>query len=455
MSASTVSSLTRAQLKNQSTFQRSVSRVSSEKEPLRVMGWNQQVKTSAYNIIQRSMVTAINEHAATYTTPAGFDVIAGSYIRSAPPRVAVAEPYRSDTQICWSRNWLHNILVTANCQMGGIFQTLDSHKLDQYIGWYRTEGEKVHDNRDMGNIPALLDWNDTLPGNAPCFAHQWWFYGRELFDSFPLFLFATPLTHEYQYNLSIWSLLRMRIRDPLTGKWVCVSAADNEARLELGPREFPMPQMVGLFQNLDEPAKEFIRNFGHEAPYVPDKHVVYYQALEGQVPPTAPVSMDEKHNRTSINLRCDTGGLALFWNLENNTARDLGSRSNYSTDPDDATAGYGPMLKYVLGERDSGDNLSASEIAARYHFPGRPSTAGYYVIPFDWEPTRCQVGNPELTNSALRVVVGNNDIYRGDRPPIAGCWFNLLANILALKEYTIVKSGQNYTIEFREEKREH
>jgi hypothetical protein len=306
-----------------------------------------------------------------------FDFLMYTYLRAKLPALRVKEKWKGRVQICWC----HNVGINLVKEAWLMFDTkraqwIDSVWFDIYSQWYMKPGFREHHNTNVGNLPFLEEWGNSLPGYTVN-VQQPWYYCRDPLRAIPiLFCSMIKITHQYRFRNKIGELLRMRYIPQDGRDWVQTKPKLNLIDGVGATEEIETPQLWGRYAYLNDKEREFQRecNSGQTF-YIEDVIDADFHD---------PVIFGRT---ATANLDCKTPCTGIFFMAESRRTREINNHSNYTTDPYDLHKGWNPVGKVNLNyggqarlkDMDS-DHFSFSE--PWKHFVSPPSEVGYHAYSF-------------------------------------------------------------------------
>lgn len=174
------------------------------------------------------------------------------------PEISVKEEFKNTAQICWCYYPGINIRekATFNCGEKKIPQSIDKHCAD--FDWQFFKSEKSeHNNRYCGHLPIYTEWETYLP-KAKLIVPQEWFFCREF--PFPIFLVKEKMYFSYRIKKNITDLLRVRIRNKTTGKWVQKKVTPEILKvLDVKDSTLDPPIMIAEYSKITKVEEDSIR----------------------------------------------------------------------------------------------------------------------------------------------------------------------------------------------------
>ena len=277
-------------------------------------------------------------HQVIYSINHKFDYLMWNYLQFEVPAVKVPEKFRGKVQICWTPNLFHNMIKEAHFREDSeSIQRIDQVWLDVHAqNFIKGDFRKMYMAK-AGNIRALTEWNDVLPRMSLKLPQSQWMYGKRRQIAFPLFLCReSSIDHQYLFNLSASSLLRVRARENSEDPWQYI---DFQPKFVTGLKadgRLPTPEMFARYAMITDIEKQWIKDHGSKE--------IYYDDV---------VSIDEDTEYRygdNPNLVLDTTYpcKAAFFHAENQRARGSRYMSNYTTDSEDHMEGWNPIVSAGL-----------------------------------------------------------------------------------------------------------
>lgn len=307
-----------------------------------------------------------------------FHYLLNTVMRQETRRIRVKDAYKDKIQICWPHNMGTASIVEAQFRVGEeIWQSWDRVWADIKSQFYMKPGFRDHYNMCIGNYPALESWTDSLVPRVLNVPQPWFYASKEVFRSFPIYLFeGQEITHRYTMLNRISEVLRMR---KLTSRNGWVEIPCNISYLEgEGIKEdlLPEPQLLGDYAYISDYELELMRSC--KVPeFILIDEIVKYDAPN-------PNGYGAKE---VINLPCMLPCRAIFWVAENLKATKKRNFSNYTTDTNNLYDGWSPISKISLkfGEIPRIEDMPYDQfcqVEPMHYFSSAPTEAGYFGYSF-------------------------------------------------------------------------
>lgn len=354
-------------------FQEELHRPSSEEEEIVSDFFQEFRKTSWYTHMPVPLEAEGSGNNYKFNVNPTWDYLLYTYLRVRLPALRISEKVRGRVQICWTHNVGVNFVREAHLMFDTKrAQRIDSVWFDIYSQWFMKPGFREHHNVDVGNVPFLEDWGESLPSYM-LNVQQPWYYCRDTLLAIPiLFCSLTKVYHQYEFRNRVGELLRMRLKDR-EGEWRQIKP--NLAYLEgvNATQTIGEPQLWGRYAYLNEDERRWQKTCKT------DKTIYIDDVLDIDVKDSVGFG-----RTVTAELDCKTPCKAIFWMAEHGLSREINNHSNYTTDLYDMNRGWDPTGKINLTyggqprlkDMDS-DHFSRSE--PWHHFVSPPSEMGYHA----------------------------------------------------------------------------
>ncbi len=317
-----------------------------------------------------------------YMASSKMDYLLYTYLVASLPNVRVVKDMIGKVEICWCKNTFHNIIINGNLSYDkkGAGQLPESW-LDSHAQFFMKCGAgKANGYYFMnGNTPFLQNWARELPA-YPIACPQPWYYAESHHLAIPLFLCSmSTVTHRYRFRRRICDLLRMRVRQEAddNSPWIYIKCNPQFLqKIELDTLLEP-PVMWGRYSKITDEEREWHITWTHR--------VLATNVLVFQTDNPKPSG-----ERVTLPIHTNTPVRALYWVGENQLAREIGNRSNYTTDAYDSNNGWAPITrvahryqKKIVLEQTA---LQSGFIEPWYHGNSLPRTLGYHMYAKSYQP---------------------------------------------------------------------
>ena len=336
-------------------------------------------KTSRSSHIPCPLIRTSESNLNVYTATTKFDYLLHTYLATTLPSVRVKEDRKDRVQICWTRNPFHNIIRHAALKFDGdTGSEIPGGWLDIHSQFFMKSGARFaqHYNYMIGNASCLVKWTSYLP-SFPISSPQPWYYSESISNAVPLFLCSMGgVSHVYDFRLNLKDLLRMRCRLK-DGQWHNIQF--NQSHIITDTLRVPTPVMIGRYTKISPPEIEWHKEKSHT-----------HEIIATTVTHFGTNNPSAAGEDVSIKIHTSTPVRALFFIAECQLARELNNRSNYTTNPHDATKGFNPIKrithtynsKPALIQRD----YQADRTEPWYYALSAPEEAGYGMYSHGYAP---------------------------------------------------------------------
>lgn len=296
----------------------------------------------------------------------GSDYLCYSYIWLPLPDVWVRPEHQARYQIAWTPDIGYHVTPTASLTIDDV--ALESHEVHGVIAYtaFNTEPGYHKQHRDcVGNIKALTAWASYHERHI-LRPRQPWFYSRRSNSAFPLMRLSSQskFRHSYRPERSISKLLRMR--QLVDGVWKKMSTPDLSVLGGISSDGLlPAPTLWGMFTKISEYDMDIDRC---EDPVLS----MYIENIVVQKA-SNPVGYGSS---VGIEIKNPAPVKAMWFFAHNQVAERFNERSNYSHNPDDATAGKTPLREITFSHSDT----HKYENMDPHHFMG-PLTHKHFLSP--------------------------------------------------------------------------
>jgi len=394
-----------------------------------------------YSLNPRKFETVPSETEMKFSIASGFDYLCYSYTKINIPPLWVKDEYAGRYRFAWCYDLGYRIMPEATFIVDDV--ELDYLNVDAIIA-YNEHFVDTNESyqRDVGNIPELVDWSSEHAGTT-IQPPQPWFYGRRSETAFPLFRMNSVATchHKYQLDNHISHLLRMQ--EMVNGTWVDIhvdisvlSGYSNEGKI-------PQPELWGTFGKIDD----------KELAYNQCERPVETAYIENIV---SIVSGNPKiyGAKDDIPLAYTAPVKAMLWMAQNRSAAIYNNHGNYSSDSDNLMRGKCPIYLNTLryGSKTPKfremESLHFQGPLTRPHFPFQPKRPGLLGFAFCQMPSAIGIDvgvlldklaahlevtfrNPDNISTTSQLPSYRNQVAR------ASPEFVLMCHLLTLREINI------------------
>ncbi len=319
-----------------------------------------------------------------FGTTAGLHFLTHAYDVVNWPAVSVKKEFENDTEICWTPyiGVFHKESITMKC--GDEENTLTSNQIliDAILN---TEGSKSPVfNMQTGNVDFLVNWTKSLPAYETTTAFPFAF-SRSDSLAFPL-LYCSQLPFSFSVKFRSGNrLLRVRVkRDDV---WVDISdepekwinRIESQALIN-GELMIPDSELWAKCKTVSEQEQQKFSGYNKAK----------NNEFDGKESYT--IFMDEYHSIRSANpveygavetleVEGESPVLTAYWVGENITASNKNYHGNFTTNYENASAGWNPIKPvYTPMMMKEGETSSVHQSMAELtQFRGTPPTMGYNV----------------------------------------------------------------------------
>lgn len=316
-----------------------------------------------------------NSNSGTYTPPIGYHYLISCYLKLEVPCVVVADDKLQTHRISWCHNLIHEIVDSAKCCVNQFaLQAFDRHWLIMEPQFFLPSGCKKQYNRHVGNTKEYQTYSTILP-RRELQSSQPWFYSRHSSVAFPLWSLnsQTVFSHNYEFNLNIEDMIRMKQLDSTTNTWKQIKP-DITVLKEMGKGSmFARPTLHGCFSKIRDNEIQFNK--------CDAKDQIYYVDTT--------VNCDEPNHAkigdvVTANLASDGVTKAVFWCAHNRSSEQYNIRSNYTTSWYD-DHGDSPIDKVRInyGKQPKFQDISTADFnysLVRDRFPRCPWSPEFYAF---------------------------------------------------------------------------
>ncbi len=333
------------------------------------------------NIETKELECSGDANSLVFTTSNQHNLLLSSYMEVTIPEVRIKKKWLGRVRICWPRNLLYCMVVSASFKdKTRVYNSWDDKWMDDAAEWLSDGVEGFRESRDldMGNIPVLLDWNEVFLPEHAATADQPWFYSYDLSTAFPLYYYQSDSQpyHTYKLRNFVSDLLKIEVRDNESSPWK-VKLASKKASSYVSCGKLPdTPKLFGVYSSIT-PSELEIYIGGDSA----KERTFYYRDVIA-CRSTNPVRTGKC---CTVDLHIDKPCVALFWKAQSVSSQRNHNYSNYSTDPLEEENGW-ECIKSVRMTGDVGfDSLGGHHfrgVQARKHFPSIPKRTGFLAKSF-------------------------------------------------------------------------
>jgi hypothetical protein len=247
-------------------------------------------------------------------------------------------------QARWIANIGLKIITEARLKFDGKkIQGFDTLWLEMFYNTMIEEAKVPEFERNLGNIPALQEWQSFLP-KYDCTVLLPWFYNRDFTNYFPIYQCGTlnELTHEVKFKNDLNKLLLVqRIED---GKLVPlaegISRINRMTYVEDCPR-MPtsgcIPEMWGEYLFLSDLECNANRHIANPTIYYHDYITV-----------DAREEVNLRGGKVGVDLTYTDPVHMIGWVMRNVSSEGRRDASNYTSHPSDRLAGWSPIANSTL-----------------------------------------------------------------------------------------------------------
>lgn len=364
-----------------------------------------------------------------------FDYLCYTFLRIKLPFLKVRDKFASDIQISWPRNIGINIIKRALIYHTDTKpQEFDRVSLNILFQTRTEKGDFEEESKSIGNIPELISWSRTLP-EWKLNVNQPWYFSTNHGYALPLFLFTDqtyqrqkdePICFEYEYELDISKLLRMRLKVPeIDVKNIanCVKDSDGtywkyinfrSSYLEEVPKSccIPIPEMWGRHSLLTDTERDWIKE------EISKKPLVMYIEDMFELDSTNDLKFGSDFH---FNIDYDLPVREINFVAENMQSSEIRNLSNYSTSIYSHKKAYCPIKYYEFSYFDNTKRVKKCEsdfgthIEHKYHSLRIPTDPGYCKISFGYGKQLTPENDVSCCfkkqKARLTVVLGDNNPY--------------------------------------------
>lgn len=261
------------------------------------------------------------------------------------PTIMIKPEYTGKVEICWTQNLGHKMIINCNAVLT---ETECPGFDDIYLDIFN-QGMKKRDykeymsyQRDIGNVSALIQWNNFLPSDTIEVELPFSFCQDDA-HGFPLFPFGLPDTSKVMeinisVHLKISNLLRMRIKDA-SGGWLKIEDESEMTKYIVSYdkiAKFNHPVCEAKYGMLSMKELKLRQEYLIKNPYILMEDV-YAQDRDD------PITYGS-HN-VEVNYPFPARWVAFV--AENCQAHDEHNYSNYTTNSEDNESGFTPIESIV------------------------------------------------------------------------------------------------------------
>lgn len=336
-------------------------------------------------------------------------ILKSSFLESQTPSISLSKDSEYEVEFKWCNNLFNNIIKDAELELDDYnFPKFDNQDLDIYHNFFKDTMK----NFKIGGVNYLNgEWYKSLP-KIPLYCYQPWFYSQSENHFFPLFGFESKLKHNYIFNLNIFDLLCVRIRNESENEWKILKKQeiiDLREIFEISSEKIMDPILHVNIEQLDEKIIEY---------FLKKKKIERYIHTFVNLSSSSSLSSFDKNN---INLtecqilnykfKKDKEILGIFWMLSNLESVKYNILSNYTDNIFYPEKGDFPIFKSILSYSDDIEkfNWDKNLIPMLDHYSNlnkNPINSGYYTYIFtnDINYNGCQSGNDlDIKNSHFEI----------------------------------------------------
>ena len=269
------------------------------------------------------------------------DFMTKAWMRWATPAVSINPDLKDEAKnyrIAWTYNLGHNVIKKGALMFNDLeLQTFDRYWLDMHATHFTQEGKLKLYNQMIGNVPALVEFSDSLPSENIMTPQPYYFAGATSNALALCCLSLNDVRFVYDLESDLSKLLRVQKFNKATKQWEDFVPGSMSSIVKVqGQSDFTlkMPEFWAQYVIVTNDEREY--HTGQERDVVIEQ-VQKYDSIKKQGSGT--VKLDFHFNYPVK---------ALFWNAVNTTAEDLHNFSNYTTDASDADSGSDPVTHVSL-----------------------------------------------------------------------------------------------------------
>lgn len=375
-----------------------------------------------------------NSNTITYTIPDRWHLILYSYRTCVTPLVKIKPEYIGKVRIAWTHNLADNHVESASFFIDSIsYHNLDSVSLDIDRGFY---GSKNYNKNKMaaihrGNNAICEKWSESFIPPFELMVEDNWFYSQSGCGLPIMYNNGGKFCHKYTF-VPPEKLLRVQFKDE--DRWINVTNTQDYVTFEYTD-SFSVPEFYARLvrfpnENLDwwyeclSEYKVYIRNYINY-----DTTKIY------------------KYGDTEIiDIDSDKPCIAVFWLAQNHTAATYHLYSNYTTDSQNVSSGWDPILHSSLKYKKENDHRfkelpskHSSFMEAFKHFPTIPEDFGYHAESIAYNSVNYNGDiNLIMKNLGAQLICTFNTPNSDEESPL----FKLKVRGLALRKLTITQDDK-------------
>lgn len=377
------------------------------------------------------------------------------------PFISVKEEYRGKYVIAWPHNPANAPINTVLMEVSNVEcgPSYGKQWLDAHPQWRRSPGVDVDThNRSIGNVPALIGWNHSLPSTYVSNDHPMPF-SKTSTMAFPIFYWPKEknITFTYKMFSKVSDVLRMAKVEVKSGVTVYteLSKVDMSVLTIARDATLPRPSLIG----------RYLFTSPEEMEYLKCETTRTYRAEQIISLRSKPCSIGME---VDIPMVTSTPCRGIFLTAENVTATRRRNFSNYTIDPgyfyaspsaiSTITFSYGSNKKFRMPAEYFGGREAR-------HWTCAPTEPGYFVISPSCNPDSSLEEPGLVFNSRVAATLKcnlspNTGSPTGDSGEIVetktvseskGGETEFLVHVHLLCDlyYTISKRGDSDTYDFR------
>lgn len=367
--------------------------------------------------VKADIVTKAENSALGYIFPVAkesFHYLLKTTLMLRTPCIKVKEEYQNDYEIAFCENLGTNLVKVAQFRINNkVYQTLTPLNYDVYVQYLfdkKGTGQRKNYLRGIGSCKELTTFAKVLP-SYPLVCKQPFFYSADNSMAFPLFYCKESNQVDLLYNIQnkVNSLIRLR-KKVGDNQYEYVESAEIHKYID--STDFPSPSLVQKYAYVCKATKlkkEDKINCGeityHIRNYLNFEFNNYY--YYGEI--------------ASKKITCTSPVLAFFLLAENAYSKDINNHSNYTTNTNNITKGWSPIVNVTMSYTSNKHRLD--EIPAEYltiaeaeYFPSASYSRGY--IPYAFANNLSILNEADTTVSfagdgvEFKCLIDNGDIYQ-------------------------------------------
>lgn len=339
--------------------------------------------TSAMSFVAVPIKKEAQGESASYKLSRSADAVLHSWLYTTTPEIRVKADKVKTHRIAFTPNLFHNMVKNVTLKFNELSAVqADTVALDQISQHMEKDGKWEAYSRFIGNVPSLVGFSSRLPSKEiklPLNVMPW-----EAHVSNALLLCCLKLNEvriDVDYELDLTRLIRVQTKkaDGTDDDWVDakVSTINFSEIIEVGSRSnhgltLALPDLMAEYGVVSAAERKFHRQEAKDYLIQQVQKFAYTRSKAGQA------RFDFRFN---FAVRC------LYFNMQNETAKEFNCHSNYTTNPTSAENGSDPLQTVSLyyDNMPRFDKFPASffsDMVPYFHHNRVPLEVGYHAFSY-------------------------------------------------------------------------